>query len=89
MSTSAKHSLEIGDKYPYDASDQWSIDYPAAPPPPPIDYAHRAARGIIADLTDRRSIKWGFKEIDEDVRAEIVASLAEIIREAVRQDSAQ
>lgn len=89
MSTDAQHSLKIGDEYPYDAPDQWSIDYPASPPPPPIDYAHRAARGIVADLTDRRAIKLGFNEIDEDVRAEIVASLAEIIREAVRQDSAQ
>ncbi len=73
--------VDHGNKFPYDASDAWmdSDD----DPPPPSDWAHSAARGVIADLTDRRNIKYGFEEVDEEVRAEIVASLAAIIRAAL------
>lgn len=46
----------------------------------PKDWAHAAARGVVADLQGRRAIKWGFDDIDEEIRAEIVASLAAIIR---------
>lgn len=75
------HSLRRGDRFPYDASDRWR-NGDTENPPPPTDWAHRAARGVIADLTDRGGIKWGFEDIDEDVRAEIVATLATIIRAA-------
>lgn len=44
------------------------------------DWAVQAARGIIADLSDRRDIKRGFECVDADVRKEIVTSLAAIIR---------
>jgi hypothetical protein len=77
-----ERTLEHGDKFPFDASDHWrSSD--GKKPPKPKDWAHRAARGIIADLSDRRDIKRGFEEIDEDVRKEIVATLADIIRAAL------
>lgn len=76
----AIHRLELGNKFPFDASDEWQSEM--GPPPPPLDWAHSAARGVIADLTDRLGIKNGFNGIDEDVRVEIIESLAEIIRQA-------
>lgn len=82
--SNANHALERGAQYPYDAPDSWSSD---TPPPPAKDWAHAAARGVLADLTDRRSIKNGFRDIDEDVRLEIVESLAEIIRIAAKTTS--
>jgi len=45
------------------------------------DAAHLAAQAVIADLTDRRDIKRGFENVDEDTRIEIVQTLAAIIRE--------
>ncbi|RUW04069.1 hypothetical protein [Mesorhizobium sp. M1A.F.Ca.IN.020.04.1.1] len=73
--------LEQGDEFPYDATDQWWRSR-AKQPPKARDWAHRAARAIIADLKDRRDIKRGFEQIDQDVRMEIVDSLAAIIRAA-------
>lgn len=84
----AKRAIGRGDVYPFDAPDTW-WNKPLsdlAPPPPPKDWAHRAARGIVADLTDRHGFKGSFTRIDEDVRVRIVEQLAEIIREAVRQE---
>lgn len=76
-------SLEVGSRYPYDAPDDWwDTDYPSLLPG---DWAHAAARGILADLLDRRGIKHEFKQVDEDVRQEIVASIAAIIRLASAQ----
>lgn len=69
-----------GNEFPYDASDAWRNSDDA--PPPPSDWAHSAARGVLADLTDRRGIKWGFDDVDEDVRVEIVEAMAAIIRAA-------
>lgn len=73
-----------GNKFPYDAPDKW-WDGDASNPPKADDWAHSAARGVLADLQDRRGIKYGFDNIDEGVRAEIVASLAAIIRFAKDQ----
>lgn len=83
MSSEAKRSLQHGDKFPFDAPDGWEVGDPV----PPKDWAHRAARGVLADLCDRRGIKWGFQEIDEDVRVEVVESLAGIIRAADEERS--
>jgi hypothetical protein len=65
----ARHRLEIGEEYPFDQAT------------PSKGWAHKAARGIIADLSDRRGIKHAFNtnEIDEDVRIELVESLTAII----------
>ena len=73
----ARHSLEMGAQFPYDAPDAWrdSDD----PPPSAPNWQMAAARGIIANLTDRRGIKQGFEGVDEDVRREIVAAIALII----------
>lgn len=74
-------SFKHGNKFPYDAPDDWweAIDHV---PPPPDDWAHAAARGIIADLKGRKGIKHGFQELPEDIRIDIVTSLANIIRTA-------
>jgi hypothetical protein len=77
----ASRCLEFGAKWPYDASDQWNeATHTAADAPPAKDWAHAAARGIIDDLMDRRDIKLGFRDVDEETRAEIVATMAAIIR---------
>lgn len=79
----AQHTLDRGAKYPYDASDEWwHGDGDEREAPPPTDWAHAAARGVLADLNDRKGIKQGFANIDEEIRVEIVSSLAEIIRRA-------
>ena len=78
---SAVRSLKMGERFPFDADDKWWRG-DGEKPPIAADWAHSAARGVLADLTDRKGIKYGFDNLDEDVRAEIVASLAEIIRAA-------
>ena len=83
--TDAEHTLKLGSDFPYDAPDSWwdsSATSVTPVPPPPTDWAHRAARGVIADLQDRRGIKQEFNDIDEETRKEIVESLAAIIRSA-------
>lgn len=67
-------SLKIGNLYPYDGAMNGRPDW-----------AVKAARGVIADLQDRRGTKKIFEKVDEDIRSEIVASLAEIIRLAYKQ----
>ena len=81
MSDLAKHSLQRGAQYPFDATDEW-WDGDGTNPPPAVDWAHAAARGILHDLTDRRGIKQGFAGIDHEVRVEIVESIANIVRAA-------
>ena len=77
----SKHRLEHGAQYPYDGgADFWEDRTPT--PPPATDWAHAAARGVLADLLDRRGLKWALddEQIDRETRAEIVQSLAAIIR---------
>ena len=83
MNNNAIAALDLGDRYPFDAPDDWwHGEFPYPEPPIASDWAHRAARGVLADLTDRRRIKNGFDDIDQDLRGEIVATLAAIIRAA-------
>lgn len=83
----ARQSLHSGEHYPFDASDEWLELYSGSRLPPEAkDYAHRAARGIVADLQDRRGVKNGFSRIDEDMRIDIVESIAAIIRESVNEE---
>lgn len=77
----AERTVSLGAKYPYDAPDAW-WNSSGDNPPQATDWAHAAARGVLADLTDRRGIKHGFSDLDEDIRAEIVGSIAAIIRAA-------
>lgn len=76
-----KHRLQHGAQFPYDGgADFWEDRTPI--PPPATDWAHAAARGVLADLLDRRSIKQALDDerIDHETRAEIVQSVAAIIR---------
>lgn len=72
MSSRANSTLKSGEEFPYDGDEAG----------PSKDWAQYAARGVLADLTDRRGIRHAFDEIDEDIRVEIVESLADIIRTA-------
>jgi hypothetical protein len=86
----AARTLQQGELFPYDAPDSWWADATREIPVPKAkDFAHRAARGIIANLRSRRSVENGFERIDEDMRIEIVNDAAEIIREALQQDLPQ
>ncbi len=66
----AKHSLEHGQEFPYDGER------------PCVDWAHAAARGVLADFLDRRGIKWELQKVDDEVRVDIVDAIAAIIRAA-------
>jgi hypothetical protein len=68
---SAKRTLNRSAQYPYDGQQT-----------PVKDWAHAAARGVLADLSDRRGIKWELDKVDQDVRAELTESLSGIIRVA-------
>lgn len=77
---SATSNLRFGAKYPYDADDDDIA--PAA-----IDWAHKAARGVLANLLDRQGIKHELRGVDAETRAEIVETVAEIIRLAAKQEN--
>ena len=80
----AARLLAFGAEWPYDAPDAWrDADAPGSPPPA-RDWAHAAARGILASLEDRRGIKHELDDVDEDVRAEMVETFAGVIRAAAR-----
>lgn len=83
----ARQSIKLGAEYPYDAPDAWWESYEGTEPPKSTDAAHLAAREVVADLKDRRGIKNGFNNVDEDIRVEIVNRLAEIIRQAMSSGS--
>ena len=76
---SAQISLTHGNHFPYDADDAWWLGA-GDNPPPPTDWAHAAARGVIANLQNRAGIKHSFADIEQGIRVEIVQSLAAIIR---------
>ncbi|HGY9634365.1 hypothetical protein ACLPJG_26655 [Pseudomonas aeruginosa] len=72
----AKSKLEMGEKFPYD-------DFPdddSAMPSPAVDWAHAAARGVLADLEGRRGVGQELEQVDDETRVELVQSVAEIIR---------
>ena len=64
----AKFNIESGKEFPYNGR-------------LPVDKAEEAALGILCDLCDRRGIKQELRNVDTDVREEIVCALADIIRE--------
>lgn len=85
--TQSAHHLHHGNKYPYDADEDANGDY--CPVQHDDDWSFRAARGVLSDLTDRRNINRGFEDIDHDIRVNIVAALAGIIRLANERGSAK
>lgn len=73
-------ALAHGAQFPYDGGEAfWNSEVPA---PPATDWAHAAARGVLADLSDRRGIRHELEAVDYDVREELTASIAAIIRAA-------
>lgn len=50
----------------------------------PKDDAEQIACAILYDLLDRRGIKWGFQDIEGDVRVEIVQTMSAYIREGMK-----
>lgn len=82
----AKRLLAKAARFPYDAPDSWWSSS-AKMGPAAVDWAHAAARGVLADLTDRGGIKRAFEGIDQDVRSDIVCALSAIIR-AAAEDAA-
>jgi hypothetical protein len=78
-----KRQIKHGNELPFDESDYWWADV-GTKPKRPTDWAHSAARGIIAALKDRQGIKHELEHyrIDEDTRREIVEEIAAIIRAA-------
>jgi hypothetical protein len=76
----AKQKIEFGKKFPFDFfGDDWKDATPAT------DWAHLAARAVMADLTDRRGIRQEIDQVDDDVKLEILNVLTTIIREAKNQ----
>lgn len=80
--SNAQNRLEYGAKFPYDAPDSWNQNYPNVTALPATDWAHQAARGVLADLCDRHGIRQELDGLGEDVRIELVESFADIIRTA-------
>lgn len=72
----AQIALKFSDDYPYEIDENATPDADLRP----SDWAHRAARGVLSDLCDRRGIKWELQKVDMDTRKDIVAALSEIIR---------
>jgi hypothetical protein len=85
QTTEAEIRIKHGAEFPYDAGEEWWDGDGETLPPPATDWAHAAARGILADLNDRRGIKHALHDVDHDVRQKLTADLAEIIRAADRQ----
>ncbi len=73
----AQDHIDLGAKFPYDRD--LGRDAPARPA---VDWAEAAARGIMANLGDRRGIDDALDDVDPDVRVEIMGELADIIRAA-------
>lgn len=95
----ARRALQWGDKRPFDASQAWQdafrkldgTDQPAPAPPPADDWAHRAARGIVAELQDDYGgdleMAFSLERVGEDGRKSIVDTMAVIIRQARREQA--
>jgi hypothetical protein len=75
-------NIEGGCSFPFDRPDRWRVDDPDEPVPLAVDWAHKAARGILYDLSDRRGIRQELEQISQDDRVQIVSAMAEIIRAA-------
>lgn len=69
---SAKSKLEMGEQFPYDDNGE--------SPSPATDWAHSAARGVLADLEGRRGVGQELEQVDNETRVELVQALAGIIR---------
>lgn len=75
----AEFSLNHGRDFPFDAGEVW-WNGKGDNPPAAVDRSHAAARGIFADLTDRRGIKQTLNELSHPTRAALVKQVAHVIR---------
>lgn len=67
ITPAAEQAHHEADAFPYDGA-------------VPVDTAHRAAQGILAALCGRCGVGDELDDLDDDVKAEIAAVLAQIIR---------
>jgi len=88
MPADAAFYLAHGAAFPFDGSASFWTH--GEKPEPAKDWAHAAARGIIANLADRRGIKQELDthNIEAEMRVEIIEDLAAIIREAAKTAAA-
>lgn len=92
----ARSALARGDARPFDASQEWHRENwhndPAENPPPSDDWAHRAARGIVNELSDDHGAlleeALHLERIGEEDRRAIVETMAAIIRQARQERDA-
>lgn len=77
---SASFYLRHGNLYPYDADGDGAFRSAED------DWSLRAARGVLANLCDRRGIKQELEQVDRETRAEMVRDLADIISLAAREE---
>lgn len=80
----AIEALTYGSQMPFDAPDKWWHDPSDPPPPRARDWAHKAARGVMAELQGRTIIKDALADVPAALARDVVGAIAEIIRLADR-----
>jgi hypothetical protein len=61
-------ALKHGADFPFDAPEGWGEpDWEKRDPLPPKDWAHAAARGVLADITDRRGVRQALDDVDHEI----------------------
>ncbi|WP_321944451.1 hypothetical protein [Paraburkholderia tropica] len=93
----ARSALARGDARPFDASQEWHRENwhsdPTENPPPAEDWAHRAARGIVDELSDDHGAlledALHLERIGEEDRRAIVETMTAIIRQAWHERDAK
>jgi hypothetical protein len=89
----AIRALARGDARPFDASEAWQRENwhldPAQNPPVAEDWAHRAARAIVHELSDDHggALEEAFhlERVGEEDRHAIIETMTAIIRQAWRE----
>jgi hypothetical protein len=71
----AIRSLDSGHRCAYEQDDDGNA-------PAPMDWAHFAARGVLSNLGGRRGMDCAINDLDQEIRQEIVDTVAAIIRMA-------
>lgn len=82
--TKSQQCINHGAQFPYDGGQEFWEGSRHRVPPPATNWAHAAARGIFADLTDRRGLRNVLASISHDVVSEMVQSVTDIILTAER-----
>lgn len=76
----AEEALEYGRQMPFDAPEWWWNSSDDLPPPRPRDWAHKAARGVMAELQGRVGIKDSLGDVPHALARDVVLVIAEVIR---------